>query len=209
MNPNWIERLAGTTRGALLALLRRSRLTINELAAALGITDNAVRMHVAGLQRDGLVEQTGVRRETGGKPAQEFELTVAAEELFPKAYAGVLVELVRVLRDREGDAGVEALMRTVGARLGRSSASSEALPARVEEAASVLRSLGGEVDVSETASGFELRGHGCPLSAMARGDRSACQLAESLVAAVVCAEVHEHCDRTARPRCAFRVVAEA
>src|SRR4051812_34501141 len=100
MNPHSIERLAGTTPGAPLGLLRRSRQTISELSASLGITDNAVRTHIAAMQRDGLVEQVGLRRDQRGKPAHVFELTETAEELFPKAYAAILRELITELEHR-------------------------------------------------------------------------------------------------------------
>src|SRR5690606_23239457 len=72
---NWTESLLGVTRAHLLALLRRSRRSINELAKALGVTDNAVRIHIAAMQRDGLVQTAGVERGTGGKPAQLYEIT--------------------------------------------------------------------------------------------------------------------------------------
>ena len=65
---NWVERLTGETRAKLLNLLRRSRQTITGLADGLGLTDNAVRTHVAALERDGIVEQVGTQRDTGGKP---------------------------------------------------------------------------------------------------------------------------------------------
>src|SRR4051812_10507396 len=143
MNPNWIERLAGSTRGAMLALLRRSRHTISELAAMLGITDNAVRTHIASLQRDGLVEQAGVRRDQRGKPAHVFELTQTAEELFPKAYAAILRELIFRLEQRDGAEAVDELLRSIGAQIGAHHFHEDyALPARVEAAAAALKSLG-------------------------------------------------------------------
>ncbi len=113
---NWFDRMAGGTRGQLLVMLRRSAATINDLAGELGISDNAVRTHIAALQRDGMVEHAGVLRSTGGKPAQLYRITREAEELFPKAYALVLGELIRVLEERDGRDGVTELLRRVGAR---------------------------------------------------------------------------------------------
>ena len=45
----------------ILALLRSENRTVNELAAALLLTDNAVRGHLLSLERDGLVQQQGTR----------------------------------------------------------------------------------------------------------------------------------------------------
>ena len=46
----------------MVQLLRRASRTVEELAQALGLTDNAVRAHLATLERDGLVRQGGLRR---------------------------------------------------------------------------------------------------------------------------------------------------
>lgn len=89
MATRWDQRFFASTRGQVVALLRRSSRTVEELAQALGLTDNAVRAHLAALERDGLARQHGVRR-GGGKPAYAYELTTEAERLFPKAYVPVL-----------------------------------------------------------------------------------------------------------------------
>ena len=82
-----------TTRGQVVLLLRRARSTVDELALALGLTDNAVRSHLTSLERDGLVAQSGVRK-SERKPANVYELTGEAELLFPKAYGRVLDDLL-------------------------------------------------------------------------------------------------------------------
>ena len=113
---NWVERLTGETTSKLLSLLRRSRLTITALADALHLTDNAVRTHIAALERDGIVEHVGTQRETGGKPARVYALTGEGEELFPKAYALVLGGLVEEIARADGWERATALLRAVGQR---------------------------------------------------------------------------------------------
>jgi predicted ArsR family transcriptional regulator len=191
----------------MLSLLRRSRHTISELAAPLGITDNAVRTHISALQRDGLVSQSGVRRDMRGKPAHVFELTASGEELFPKAYAAVLSEVIVELEAREGPAAAEALLRSVGARLGSGVSRGGDLDARVSAAAEALTSMGADMVVERAADGFELKGHGCPLSAVVRSHHGTCVIAESLVASATGAVVTEHCEKGGRPQCAFHVAA--
>jgi len=206
MAGDWLTTLAGETRTRLLRLVRGAALSISELTQALGITHNAVRTHVAALERDGLVRPAGTQRSTGGKPARLYELTPEAEELFPKAYALVFTELVSTLREEEGDAAAVAFLRRVGRRLGARAPEEPASDAeRVAAAAAVLESIGGAMVVTEDAEGWMLRGEGCPLAAVVVADPDACALAESLVAEVTGREVVECCDRTDRPRCAFRV----
>ena len=102
MAKRWREKLMASTRGRVLSLLRRSPRTVNDLAAELGLTDNAVRLHLASLEAEGLVEQEGVRR-GAGKPAHVFRLTDEADSLFPKAYSAVLNEVLATVQRREGD----------------------------------------------------------------------------------------------------------
>ena len=203
---DWLSTLGGETRTELLRLVRGAALSIAELAQALGVSENAVRTHVAAAERDGLVRQAGVQRSTGGKPARLYELTPGAEELFPKADALVFAELVRTLRDEEGDDAAVERLRRVGRRLGaRADAKGEAGEARVASAAALLESIGGSVEVVEEPHGWTIRANGCPLSGVVTEDPDVCALAESLVAEVTGRRVVESCRRSGRPRCAFRV----
>lgn len=200
------DRLVGETRGRLLVLLRRGRKSIADLGVALGVTDNAVRTHIAALERDGLVEPAGVQRDTGGKPARLYGLTDQAEELFPKAYAVVLSALLREIELQDGRDRVLALLRVVGEKAAAAHATvAEGLEARVEAAATVLRGLGGDVEVERAGEGWRLCGYGCPLSAVAAEHAEVCALAEALVAEITGRPVREECDRSGRPRCAFRI----
>ena len=63
MSSAWSLRFLTSTRGRLIALLRRDTRTVDDLASALNLTDNAVRAHLAALERDGIVRQCGVRRD--------------------------------------------------------------------------------------------------------------------------------------------------
>ena len=95
---HWNQRFFASTRGRILMLLRRAGRTVDELAQALNLTDNAVRAHLATLERDGFVRQLGARRGSG-KPAFIYELSPDAEQLFPKAYGPILRQLLEVLSE--------------------------------------------------------------------------------------------------------------
>lgn len=207
---DWFSRFTGETRGRLVELLRRSERTIPALAEMLGISDTAVRNHIAALQRDGLVETTEVERATGGKPARLYGLSPEAEELFPKAYAYVLGELVGMLEERDGREAAVALLRELGRRAAASAdAEGRTVATRVAVAASALRDLGGSVAVEREEGGWCIRGDGCPLSAVVRDHAEVCTLAASLVEEIIGGPVTGACERGARPKCVFRVAGEA
>jgi predicted ArsR family transcriptional regulator len=202
---NWLDRLTGETRAKLLHLLRRSRQTITALADAMHLTDNAVRTHIAVLERDGIVEQVGTQRDTGGKPARLYGLTGEGEELFPKAYALVLGELVEEIARVDGWERATALLRAVGRRAASGAAAPADRESRVAVAAAALRSLGGDVEVQRTNDGYTLQGYGCPLSAVTAKHPEVCALARALVEEITGEPVTECCERSTRPRCRFRI----
>lgn len=197
------RRFLDSTRGRIVALLRRANRTVDELAAALHLTDNAVRAHIATLERDGLVEQRGVRRGTS-KPAFAYDLTPEAEQLFPKAYGPVLAQLLTVLAERMPPAEFEGLLRTIGHRLAADHAGSRAsLLPRLERAAGVLNGLGGLAESDMSGDVVTIRGYSCPLAAIVGDHPEVCHLAETLVSDIVGVQMHEQCEHDARPRCRF------
>jgi predicted ArsR family transcriptional regulator len=197
--------MLASTRGRVISLLRAGPHTVHELAASVGLTDNAVRTHIAALERDGLVQQEGVRRAVG-KPASVYGLTSEAEALFPKVYATILSDVLNRLREERGSEQLEEFLRRVGREAGeRASADAATLRARVDAAVAVLAKLGGLAEVEEEPEAFLIRGLSCPLRALVSGIPEACALAEEVVAGVVGNEVRECCDRSATPRCRFRI----
>src|SRR3954467_8993117 len=112
----WGERFLATTRGRIVCLLRRAPGTVNDLAAALDLTDNAVRAHLATLERDGLVQQSG-SRPGFRKPNLTHELTPDAGQFFPKPYGAVLGQLLAVLAARIGADELESVLREAGRRI--------------------------------------------------------------------------------------------
>jgi predicted ArsR family transcriptional regulator len=203
--PNWQHRILATTRGRVISLLRFGPRTVNELADSLQLTDNAVRTHLSALERDGLVRQDGVRRAVG-KPAFVYRLTEEAETFFPKAYATILGSVLTALRSERGAHGLEALLRNVGSQTGRQAHRTGAsLRERVESAATLLGELGGLAEVVEQDDAWLIKGFSCPLGAIVGSNPETCAMAEEIVSGVVGQRAHECCDRSASPRCAFRI----
>jgi predicted ArsR family transcriptional regulator len=208
MVSNRDERFFESTRGQVVTLLRRSERTVEELARALGLTDNGVRAHLAVLERDGIVRQSGVvRRESGGgKPAYLYELTEEAERLFPKAYEPALGRLLDVLSERLGSEESEALLRSVGRRLaGEHSVRTNDARARLESAVDVFNELGGLAELEEREGALVIRGYSCPLAGVSPEHPEVCRMAETLITELAGVPVYEHCDRGERPRCCFEV----
>lgn len=202
------RRFRESTRGRIVALLRASAFTVEDLAREVGLTDNAVRAHLVSLERDGMIRQAGVRRGEGaGKPAVLFELHPDAEPTLSRAYAPVLSALLEVITDQLPERDAHRVLRETGRRLaatvgGRAPGD---LKARAQAAAAVLTALGGAVSVEERRGSATLRGAACPLATAVSRSPQVCRAVESLVAEVSGAKVTECCDRTGRPRCCFEL----
>jgi predicted ArsR family transcriptional regulator len=206
MTTRWDQRFFSSTRGRVVQLLRRANRTVEELAQALGLTDNAVRAHLTTLERDGLVRQ-GAPRRGPGKPAYTYDLTAEAERLFPQAYGQVLSGLLDVLAERLLPDALEATLRETGRRLGQNQAARGALPQRAEAAVAVLNALGGLAELEARDDRFTIRGYGCPLATAVPGHPEVCRLAAALLEEVVGAPVRECCERAGSPRCRFELAA--
>ena len=201
----WDRRFFTSTRGQIVALLRRASRTVEELAKALGLTDNGVRAHLAILERDGIVQQRGtVSRGSGGKPAYIYELTPEAEDLFPKAYEPALRGLLDVLTEQVRPEESEALLRRAGRRMAEGrTVPADGVRARLEAAVSVFNELGGLAELEERNGDYVIRSYSCPLAAVVPAHPEVCRMAETLLTELAGVPVREHCDRSGRPRCCF------
>jgi predicted ArsR family transcriptional regulator len=207
----WNERFFSSTRGRLLALLRSASYTVNELAATLQLTPNAVRAHLATLERDGLVQQHGIRRGFR-KPHYVYQLTPVAEQFFPKAYDVLLRQVLQVLEQRLSDEALEEILRAVGQNLAtayRSAVQGTTLKERIQASVRILEELGGLPKSEQQNGHFLIHSTSCPLAAVVADHPQACVLAEALLAELTGATVQERCQRSVPPQCRFEIVETA
>lgn len=204
-HPQWNERFFASTRGQVVLLLRGGATTVADLASALALTDNAVRAHLAALERDGLVRQGPPRRGTS-KPAFTYHLTPAADRLFPHAYGLLLWHFIDVLAKQVPPDQLVSALRQVGSRLAAGYAAPTGnLSERVAGAVDVLHELGGITDAESSEEGFVIQGRDCPFAAAASGHPVVCQLGEALLSDYLGVTVTAECETSGEPHCRFVV----
>jgi predicted ArsR family transcriptional regulator len=197
------------SRDRVLQLLRPGPGTVNDLAAALRLTDNAVRAHLANLQADGLVEAAG-QRPGARKPHQLFALTPAGRERFPTADRPLLGGLLAGLEQAMSPAALLTFLERVGANLAGPRQAELARAPRSERLAAaldVLAALGGAAELCEEDGRTVIRGRHCPLAALVPAHPEVCAVAQGLVAALVGEPVRERCEKGPRPCCRFELSA--
>jgi len=202
------NRFFSSTRGRIVTLLRGSTKTVNELAAVLGLTDNAVRAHLLSLERDGLVKQSGIQRGTR-KPHFAYQLTDDSEHLFPKAYDSLLNQLIATLKGRLTPGELENVLREVGRSLAGAqdlSGDNGNMERRLKKALAALEAIGGAARIEKEDGNCFIRSESCPLAAAVAEHPEVCRLAETLLSEITGLEVREQCDREGSPRCRFEIV---
>jgi predicted ArsR family transcriptional regulator len=209
--PSLGQRFLETTRGQIVSALRRGERTVEELAAALELSDNAVRNHLATLERDQVIRQAGVRRGGGaGKPAVLYELHPDAEPLLSRAYSPVLTAVVESLVANCPSDQTDEVLHDVGRRLAQQvgGLATGTLEDRVRTAAAVLVALGGDAELSREDGTLRIRASGCPLSATISKRPELCRAVETLITEVTGAKAATCCQHGDRPRCCFSITQE-
>ncbi len=197
-------------RLAVLDAIRGGARTVNDLAAHLQVTDNAVRLHLAALERDALISRGVLRSGQVGQPAAGYELTPAGELALSSAYAPALNALVAALGARLEARTARSVFLDAGRRLADQipSQATGSLNDRVHACASLLESLGGKIDVTSTRGKAMLKGAGCPLASAVRTEPATCYIVEALLKKHAGVNATQHCQHGDHPACHFEITSE-
>lgn len=197
-----------SSRGQVLGLLRRGVRTVEELSTELELTDNAVRAHLATLERDGLIERRGKQRGLR-KPHFNYALTSEAEQLFPKAYSTLFNKLLAILKQRLAPEELEAILVEVAHSLasGNAAQENETVESRAERALATLESMGGAPALKDKDGKLLILSvTSCPFDVSVSEHPEVCRLAETFLSEVTGLKVKEHCRKGEQPKCSFEII---
>ncbi|MCI3920381.1 transcriptional regulator [Paenibacillus sp. TRM 82003] len=201
-----------TTRKQIMTMLRkRGPMNANELAKTLGITDIAVRRHLNNLERDRLIRPETVRQAMG-RPTFMYSLTEHAEDVFPKNYADITLELLQDVEELQGPEVIDALFERREERLEQKYkervGEDGALEQLVDRLASLQEERGymAEWTKDEAGSRYFITEHNCPIHAIAHSYNQACSSELSLFRKVLDANVEQvECKAKGGQRCVYEV----
>ena len=199
----------GRTRDRLLHHLKRADgLTADQLAEELGISTMAVRKHLVGLEREGLVS-ANVERRPVGRPARVYHLTDASDDLFPSAYDTIAVEFLSDLIQIDGADKVDLLFSRRAERtfsyLQERVERESTFAARVAALANGMDELGYLASVEEVAPGeYVLNQYNCAIQRIACVFPEACRYELDTYERLLGVEVERTCHlMTGDHRCCY------
>lgn len=161
-------------------LKRGGETTAGELADDLGLTDVAVRQHLAALSDHGLVQRRTLPPTGRGRPAVSWSLTAVANDCFPERHAELTVGLIRAARQAVGEDGLERILHVradeqIQSYRNQMPPGTASLKKRVESLARIRTAEGYMAEASRESDGSYLiiENH-CPICEAARACSGLC-----------------------------------
>jgi predicted ArsR family transcriptional regulator len=182
-----------STRRKILTMLKlRGKLSVADIAKELEITEMAIRRHINTLERDGLIAPQLVRQAMG-RPANLYGLTELSDDLFPKKYHHLTLELLGELEEVDGSERVDKLFQGRQARLYDKYSrrmEGKSLEEKVDELADIQNTNGYMVHWDRDDDGnYVLQEHNCPIFQVANQYQQACQCELALFRSLLQTEV--------------------
>jgi len=176
----------------LLHLKRNGEMTVAELCGLLGITEMAVRRHLASLQAEGLVESKTVKQ-TRGRPTYRYRLSEKASALFPSGFQALAGDLLDMVREERGHKGVMEFLAHRNDRIAerlKARMADKDLSGRVAEVAKIFTEDGYMTEWEKLPDGnFLIYQRNCALHDLANQYRQVCVLEPKLIEVLLGAKV--------------------
>ncbi|GJL92764.1 helix-turn-helix transcriptional regulator [Hyphococcus sp.] len=208
------NRESATREGVINLLKREGAMSASNLAAALGVTPMAVRLHLYALEEEGLV--TAESRAKGrGRPTIFWSLTDAAARIFPDAHQGLAVEMIKSVEELFGVEGLAKLVKKHGdtqrVTYGEKLSGAKTVAERVKRLAEARTGEGYMAEAKKDGRDWLLIENHCPICSAAKACTGLCagelKVFNDVLGKDVAVKREEHILAGAR-RCAYRVSAK-
>lgn len=185
--------LLGEARAEMVSSMSDGARTAAELSDLLGISQVAVRRHLARLVDEGWVAGRTDEPHGPGRPVTRYVLTTDGHQLLPQGYAALAEELLAFIEDTTGQDGLEAYLKWRSRRRVRRLAASidaDDLDTRLAQLAHALTDAGSTATVERSEGGMVLRQHHCTVMDVAREHPEFCQAEAAEFSRVLGDDVH-------------------
>ena len=203
---------SGTRQDQILNLLLAAAngLSIDELAAEMQISRNAVKQHLVGLEKEQLVAEAALNS-TGGRPARSYKLTEQGRNRLPKQYGWFCQLLLAELKAELGDTALRQMLARMGANLAHSLApqfNGKDPEAKRQSLVELMQTLGYRAEL-ETENGLpSLKAVNCVYHDLAQQFPELCEFDRALIGALLESPIEQTaCMAQQDCACRFRICA--
>lgn len=176
-----------------LLLDHESGLSIDDMALQLGISRNAVKQHLSGLEKQQLVREAALVN-TGGRPARNYTLSEQGRNQFPKQYSWFSSLLLEALFQDLSLAEREQIMRDMALKLAESLVPDfvgKSLEAKLETLLKLMQSLGYHASLDATISAGGIKAANCVYHDLAQQYPEICQFDQALIESLLDRKVEQ------------------
>jgi len=197
----------GSRQQQILKLLLENKagLSIDEIAAALAISRNAVQQHFTALERDGYI-QTGGLNKTAGRPVRAYILTEAGINSFPKQYAWFSELILSNLKEEMGSEAFQRYLHKLGVSLSQNLLPQfEGKPSgeRIDELLKIMEQLGFQAKAVDSS----IEACNCIYHDLAQKHEEICEFDRTLISSLLDKEIdHVECMATGGAVCRFKII---
>lgn len=167
----------------LQALLRKPRITINELADAVGINPISVRHHLTNLQMEGLIAAEEERHGVG-RPRLVYSLTSEGMERFPTKYLRLTTRLLAQMKETMPAPMVSKLFNQVAEDLANEYSSQIeglSMEERLEVVKELLAQEGFTVEWEKKGTEYQIHEISCPYYQIGVAHPEVCTVDQTLI----------------------------
>ncbi|MDP2902035.1 MAG: winged helix-turn-helix transcriptional regulator [Methylovulum sp.] len=201
----------GSRQQQILQLLLENKpgLSIDEIAAVLGISRNAVQQHFTALERDGYI-QTGGLNKTAGRPVRAYILTEAGINSFPKQYAWFSELILSNLKEEMGSEAFQRYLHKLGESLSQTLLPQfEGKPTgeRIDELLKVMAQLGFHAKAVADNGDHRIEACNCIYHDLAQKHEEICEFDRTLISSLLDKKIdHVECMATGGAVCRFKIL---
>jgi predicted ArsR family transcriptional regulator len=167
----------------LQTLLRKPKITINELAEAVGINPISVRHHLTNLQMEGLIAAEEERHGVG-RPRLVYSLTEEGMERFPTKYLRLTTRLLAQMKESMPGPLVTKLFNQVAEDLASEYTSQMqglSMEERLEFVKELLAQEGFTVEWEKKGSEYQIHEISCPYYQIGVAHPEVCTVDQTLI----------------------------
>ena len=167
----------------LQTLLRKPKITINELAEAVGINAISVRHHITNLQMEGLISADEERHGVG-RPRLVYSLTEDGMERFPTKYLRLTTRLLTQMKDSMPGPVVAQLFSQIAEDMASeysSQVQGMSMEERLEFVKEMLAQEGFTVEWEKKGNDYQIHEISCPYYQIGVAHPEVCTVDQTLI----------------------------